>query len=79
MEPSDTLYCFYCRRLWVADRDRHRVVVLDLVTEKPIAVFGTTDKPGTDLTSLTRVCGRGQGGCSLPPAERALPPGQLIR
>lgn len=40
-------------KLWVADRDRHRVLALDLATEKPIAVFGTTDKPGTDLAALS--------------------------
>ena len=50
-------------RLWVADRDRHRIVVLDLATEKPLAVFGTPDKPGADLAALsgpTAIAARGE-------------------
>jgi sugar lactone lactonase YvrE len=40
-------------RLWVADTARHRVVCFDLKTGKPVATFGTADKAGTDLGSLT--------------------------
>jgi hypothetical protein len=40
-------------RLWVADTARHRVVCLDLKTGKPVASFGTTDRAGTDLGSLS--------------------------
>jgi hypothetical protein len=36
-------------RLWVAERDGHRVCVFELVTGKPIATFGSE---GTDLKSL---------------------------
>ena len=49
-------------RLWVADRDRHRIIVLDLATEKPLATFGTPDKAGADLASLsdpTTIAARG--------------------
>ncbi|HPD13637.1 MAG TPA: hypothetical protein PLE19_01715 [Planctomycetota bacterium] len=50
-------------KLWVADRDRHRVVVLDLATEKALASFGTPDKAGADLASLagpTVIAARGE-------------------
>ena len=50
-------------RLWVADRERHRVVVFDLAKAKPIAVFGTPDRAGTDLKSLshpTAIAARGR-------------------
>ncbi len=39
-------------RLWVSDRDRHRVMVCDLAG-KLLATFGTPDTAGTDLASLT--------------------------
>lgn len=39
-------------RLWVADRERHRVVCFDLATGKPLAAFGTVDKKGADLAGL---------------------------
>ncbi|NQT85734.1 hypothetical protein HQ560_03160 [bacterium] len=38
-------------RLWVSDRDGHRVVTFDLATGKPIASFGAE---GADLKSLKR-------------------------
>lgn len=40
-------------RLWASDTDRHRVVVFDLKSGKPIASFGATDKAGSDLNSFT--------------------------
>ena len=40
-------------RLWVSDTERHRVVVFDLKSGKPLGSFGTLDKAGSDLTSLT--------------------------
>ena len=49
-------------RLWVADRNRHRVVALDLATGGALAVFGTPDTPGTNLASLsgpTAIAARG--------------------
>ncbi len=49
-------------RLWVADRDHHRIVALDLATGKALAAFGTPDKPGTGLASLsgpTTIAARG--------------------
>ena len=36
-------------RLWVADRERHRVLCFDLASGKPLASFGTTDQRGDDL------------------------------
>jgi len=50
-------------RLWIADRGRHRVVCVDLVSSKPLATFGTADRSGTDLASLSHpetiaACGR---------------------
>ena len=49
-------------RLWVSDSQRHRVVVFDLSTGRPIASFGTADRLGDDLTSLShpaRIIARG--------------------
>ena len=50
-------------RLWIADRGRHRVVCVDLASGKPLATFGTADRSGTDLASLSHpetiaACGR---------------------
>ncbi len=39
-------------RLWVADRDRQRVVCFDLASGKPLGTFGAPDKPGDDLGTL---------------------------
>ena len=39
-------------RLWVADRERQRVLCFDLATGKPLAAFGTPDKSGDDLATL---------------------------
>jgi hypothetical protein len=39
-------------RLWVADRERHRVLVFDLASGKALAAFGAIDAKGTDLASL---------------------------
>jgi hypothetical protein len=50
-------------RLWVADSERHRVVVLDLASGNPLATFGMTDTAGDDLGSLntpTTITARGQ-------------------
>lgn len=40
-------------RLWVSDRERHRVLAFNLADEKLIATFGTTDTHGDDMMSLT--------------------------
>jgi hypothetical protein len=40
-------------RLWVADTQRHRVLCFDPATRKPLAAFGTPDKPGTAVTALS--------------------------
>ena len=50
-------------RLWVADRERHRVVAFDMATGSPIAIFGAPDRAGTDLKSLshpTTIAARGR-------------------
>lgn len=39
-------------RLWVADRDRHRVLCFDQTTGKPIATFGVGDQRGDDAGHL---------------------------
>ena len=39
-------------RLWVADRERQRVLCFDLATGKLLAAFGIPDKPGDDLGTL---------------------------
>ncbi|MBA3684317.1 MAG: hypothetical protein H0W72_03650 [Planctomycetes bacterium] len=39
-------------RLWVADRDRHRVLCFPLAGGKPLASFGTIDQRGDDLGHL---------------------------
>lgn len=41
-------------RLWASDAERHRVLCFDLGTGKPLASFGSVDKPGSDLASLDR-------------------------
>lgn len=41
-------------KLWVADRERHRVCCLDPATGELIATFGTADKEGTGLDGLSR-------------------------
>jgi hypothetical protein len=41
------------RRLWVSDTQRSRVIAFDAKTCKPLATFGTPDKAGTDLNSLS--------------------------
>ena len=38
--------------LWVSDTEHHRVFCIDLAKETPKAVFGVSDKPGDNLTSL---------------------------
>lgn len=40
-------------RLWVADRDRQRVLCFDMATGKPLAAFGAPDKSGDDLATLS--------------------------
>ena len=40
-------------RLWVADTDRHRILVFPEGGGVPVASFGHTDRPGTDLASLS--------------------------
>jgi len=74
--------------LWVADRDRHRVAVLGLATEKPLAGFGTPDRPGAGLRlepAERRVgCGRGRlAGVKRvlrqPAGQGGLAPGRLSR
>ncbi len=40
-------------RLWVTDRERQRVLCFDLETGKPLATFGTLDKAGDDLATLS--------------------------
>lgn len=50
-------------RLWVADSERHRVLVFDMATAKLVATFGTADKAGDTLTSLhtpTVIAARGE-------------------
>ena len=44
--------CADSGRLWVADRERHRVLVFGLATQKLLASFGTPDKQGGGLDSL---------------------------
>jgi len=39
-------------RVWVSDRERHRVVAFDAASGKPLATFGKTDQKGTDLGTL---------------------------
>lgn len=39
-------------RLWVSDRERHRIVVFDLASGNQLALFGKSDSKGTDLASL---------------------------
>lgn len=39
-------------RLWVADRERHRVLAFALDTGKPLAAFGKAGEKGTDMASL---------------------------
>jgi len=40
-------------RVWISDRERHRVLVFDGgKTRRPLAAFGQLDKPGDDLHSL---------------------------
>ena len=39
-------------RLWVADTARQRVVCFDPSSRKPLAAFGTVDRPGNDLALL---------------------------
>ncbi|HEX3133473.1 MAG TPA: hypothetical protein VHX44_07805 [Planctomycetota bacterium] len=39
-------------RLWVADRDKHRVLCFDAATRKPLTIFGG-DAAGSDLRHLT--------------------------
>ena len=49
-------------RLWVSDTQRHRVVVFDLSDGRMIASFGTADRAGDDLVSLSnpaRITARG--------------------
>jgi hypothetical protein len=38
--------------LWISDTDRQRVICLDAATRRRLAMFGTTDKSGDDLTVL---------------------------
>jgi hypothetical protein len=40
-------------RLWIADRERHRVIVFEAKSGAPLATFGYADKAGNDLTALT--------------------------
>lgn len=40
-------------RIWVSDRERHRVVVFDAASGAELATFGQADKAGTDLLTLT--------------------------
>ena len=40
-------------RLWVSDSERHRAVCLDMSTRKLLATFGTADRKGDDLSSLS--------------------------
>ena len=44
--------CADSGRLWAADRERHRVLVFDLATQKLIATFGTPDKQANGLDGL---------------------------
>ncbi|MCX7935975.1 MAG: hypothetical protein N3A66_12035, partial [Planctomycetota bacterium] len=41
-------------RLWVADSERHRVLVLLAAKRTPIASFGTVDQSGDSLTTLNQ-------------------------
>lgn len=43
---------FHEGRLWISDTDRQRVICLDAATRRRLAMFGTTDKSGDDLTVL---------------------------
>jgi hypothetical protein len=50
-------------RLWVADRERQRVIAFDMASGKPVGTFGTVDKKGTDLDALElpeTIAARGQ-------------------
>lgn len=42
------------KRLWVSDTERHRVLCFNLKTGTLIDTFGTLDKAGTDLASMTK-------------------------
>jgi len=49
-----TIYCSAdSGRLWIADRERNRVLVIDLADGKTLAVFGKRDLAGNDLTTLS--------------------------
>jgi hypothetical protein len=39
--------------LWVADKERQRVLVFDVLKHNVLGSFGQTDKPGNDLSSLS--------------------------
>lgn len=41
-------------RLWVGDRERQRVLCMDLASNKPISSFGVTDQPGDTLNFLSK-------------------------
>ena len=45
--------CSDAGRLWVSDRERHRVLVFDPGTRRLLASFGTADKPGDTLAGLS--------------------------
>lgn len=50
---GETLHvAFHDGRLWISDTDRQRVICFDPATRRPLAMFGTTDKPGDSLTGL---------------------------
>jgi len=39
-------------RVWVSDRERHRVLAFDAASGKPLATFGKADQKGADLSTL---------------------------
>lgn len=39
-------------KLWVADRERHRILVFDALSQKCLAAYGCTDVAGNDLASF---------------------------
>jgi hypothetical protein len=48
-----TIYCSAdSGKLWIADRERQRVLVCDLTTGKMLATFGKRDLPGNDLATM---------------------------